>query len=90
MLNEKLTPIKEVIALLEALTLWYKIEQFLKISEVRKEEVEAFLSRINQFESNIKLFYKTRVNTFLTKVEPSDDETYYLYTVQYYIPCSVR
>ena len=35
----KLSSEKEVQALLQALTLWYNIEKFLKISEVKKEEV---------------------------------------------------
>ena len=68
MLNKKLTPTKEVLALSEALTLWYNIEKFLKNFEVKKEEVQAFLLRIDQFESIIKSFYKCRVLTFLTKV----------------------
>ena len=81
-MNEKLSTTKEVQALSQALILWYNIEKFLKISEVKKEEVQAFPSRIDQFESNIKSFYKCGVNTFLTKVEPSNDKTYYLYTEQ--------
>ena len=38
LLNEKFTITKDVVALSKALTLWYKIEQFLKISEVKKME----------------------------------------------------
>ena len=65
------------------MTLWYKIEQFLKISDVKKEEVQAFPLRIDQFESNIKLFYKCGVLTFPTKEEPSNDEIYYIYVYGY-------
>ena len=82
LLNEKLSTTKEVQALSQALILWYNIEKFLKIAEVKKEEVEAFLSRINKFETNIKPFYKTGVTTFLTKVEPGEDETYYLHALR--------
>ena len=74
----------------QALIIWYNIEKFLKIAEVKKEEVKAFLSRINKFETDIKLFYKTGVTTFLTKVEPGDDETYYLHALRNYIPRFAR
>ena len=89
-MNEKLTATKKVVALSEALTLWYKIEQFLKTSEIKKDEVQAFPSRNNQLESNIKSFYKCRTLTFLTKVEPGNEETYYLHALQNYIPSSAR
>ena len=89
-MNEKLSTTKEVQALSQALILWYNIEKFLKIAEVKKEEVEAFPSRINKFETDIKSFYKTGVTTFLTKVEPGDDETYYLHALRYYIPRFAR
>ena len=53
---------------------------------MKKEEVEIFPARINKFETDIKLFYNTGITTFLTKVEPDDDETYYLHALRYYIP----
>lgn len=71
-----LSSTKEVQALSQTLTLWYNIEMFLKLSEVKKEEVQAFLLRIDQFESDIKSFYKCGDTTFLTKLEPGDDEIY--------------
>lgn len=86
LLNGKLSTTKEVKALSQALTIWYNTEKFLKIYEVKKEEVQAFPSRIDQFESNIKSFCKCGVNTFLTKVELGNEETYYLHALRYYIP----
>ena len=42
--EEKFKAMKEIVALLEVLISWYKIEQFLKTSEVKKDRVQAFLS----------------------------------------------
>ena len=54
LLNIKLQATTEVVALSKALTLWYLIEKLLKISQIKEDEVELFLSRINEFLCNIK------------------------------------
>ena len=72
--------------LAKALDLWYEIEKHLKRGKVDAKEAAGFPLKIEQFKKNIDSFYECGIDTFLTKVEMGDDETYYVHALKYYIP----
>ena len=76
----------KVISLAKALDLWYEIEKHLKRGKVDAKEAAGFPLKIEQFKKNIDSFYECGTDTFLTKVDMGDDETYYLHALKYYIP----
>ena len=72
----------EVVSLAKALDLWYVIEKHLKRAKVNEKEAVEFPWEIEKFKANIDSFYKCGINTFLTKVDMGDDETYYLHALK--------
>ena len=64
--------------------MWFSIESFLKISTVDDESTYPLL--INEFQVNVKEFYKCGKYTFLTKRNDGDDETFYFHCLRFYIP----
>ena len=79
----------EPVLLARALDLWYSIEYHLKRAEVKEEDVGKFPEVLNRFESNINKFYECGTEKFLSRRgnNISEDETYYLHALKYYIPC---
>ena len=76
----------EVVLLAKSLDLWYVIEKYLKRAKVDEKEPAGFPLEIEQFKKNIDSFYECGTDTFLSKVDMGDDETYYLHALKYYIP----
>jgi len=81
---------EEIVSFAKALDLWYSIEDHLKRAEVKKEDVDGFLSVLEKFETNINSFYECGTDTFLSGDEVGVDETYYLHALKYYIPVHAR
>ena len=65
LIRENFVNTEDIEYLCKGLELWFSIESFLKISTVDDESTYPLL--INEFQTNVKEFYKCGKYTFLTK-----------------------
>ena len=72
--------------LCESLVLWKNdILPFIHITTI-DDNNGAYLDSIYHFESSLKRFYACGANTFLTKTETGDIETFYMHVLRFYLP----
>ena len=93
LLSECLEENDMVLSIVKALRLWYEIERFLKIRNIKlesEEKRENVTTLIDQFEKNIIAFYDVRSTSFMKDKRAGDHETYYLHCFRYYIPKLAR
>ena len=82
-----------VLSIVKALRLWYNIERFLKIGNIKlesKEKKVPVTTLIDQSEKNIIEFYDAGSTTFMKDKRVGDHETYYLHCLRFYIPKLAR
>ena len=82
-----------VLSIVKALRLWYDIERFLKIGNIKLESEEKNVpvtTLIDQFEQNITKFYLVISTSFIKANCVSDRKTYYLHCLRFYIPKLAR
>ena len=64
--------------------MWSKTVPFLQITTIDNES--KYLEKSNQFEENLKEFYKVGGKSFLTKGNKiGDDETFYMHYLRFYL-----
>ena len=82
-----------VLSIVKALRLWYDIERFLKVGNIKLESEEKKVpvaTLIHRFEQNIIEFYRVGSTSFMKKKFVGDHETYYLHCLCFYIPKLAR
>ena len=82
-----------VLSIVKALRLWYDIERFLKVGNIKLESEEkkvTVATLIDQFELNITKFYHVGSTSFMKDKRVGDCETYYLHCLRFYIPKLAR
>ena len=82
-----------VLSIVKALRLWYDIERFLKVGNIKLESKEKNLpvaTLIDKFEQNITEFYLVGSTSFMKRKLVGDSETYYLHCLRFYIPKLAR
>ena len=88
-LQYKLVRTNKVDNVIKALQLWFDLFKFLGIT--KNEDEEEYIRKLDYFKVQLKEFYKVGVETFLTKHGvKGGDETFYLHTLRFYIPCFAR
>jgi len=82
-----------VLSIVKVLRLWYDIERFLKIRNIKLESEEKKVpvtTLIDQSEKNIIEFYDVGSTSFMEEKRVGDHETYYLHCLRFYIPKLAR
>ena len=77
-----------VLSIVKALRLWYDIERFLKVGNIKLEAKDKNLPvpiLILKFEQNITEFYHVGSTSFMKRKLVGDSETYYLHCLRFYI-----
>ena len=75
---------KEVVDIVEYLTLWESLTKFQTIMDIGKKE--AYIMKMHFFEQNVKKFYKVGAHTFLSKKFVGDEENLYSHVLRFYMP----
>ena len=77
--------------LIQGLTLWPSLNEFLKITRMQQGDKDDYLENLKKFEDELKLFYSAGGKSFLTKgTIVGDDETFYMHCLRCYIPQIAR
>ena len=58
--------------------------QFMNITHI--EDLSGYGDQREQYEKDVKEFYKIGKKTFLSRIRPIDAETFYMHVIRYYIP----
>ena len=77
--------------LIQGLTLWPSLNEFLKITKLQQGDKDNYLENLKKFEDELKLFYSAGGKSFLTQgTIVGDDETFYMHCLRCYIPQIAR
>ena len=73
--------------LCEGLSLWEEISSFIHRTVISNNS--EYEQNISVFKHNVQIFYQKGADSFLTKSETGDSETFYMHVLRFYLPTIV-